>query len=124
MFKCSNSSRAQVFAEYAFVIVIIVAVISAMAVYVRRALQARIWDARNTMIKTVVDNYNGVANYAILNEYEPYYSQAATDASNDSQEQASLLEGGQTTTGVFLKNSNSTIGAQTNSEQLPPRDAR
>ena len=125
MFKsCNLSSRAQVFAEYAFVIVIIVAVISAMAVYVRRALQARIWDARNTMIKTVADHYNGVANYTIFNEYEPYYSQAATEAVNDSAEQASLLGGGHTTTGVFLKDFNSTVGAQTNSEQLPPREAK
>ena len=118
------NTRAQVFAEYAFVIVIIVAVISAMAVYVRRALQARIWDARNSMIQAIANNYNGVANYTILNEYEPYYSQAETEAVNDSGERASLLGGGSTTTGVFLRNSNSTIGAQTNSEQLPPRDAK
>ena len=116
------STRAQVFAEYAFVIVIIVGVISAMAVYVRRALQARIRDARNSMIQTVADNYNGVANYTILNEYEPYYSQAETEAVNDSREQASLLGG--KPTGVFVKDFNSTIGVQTNSEQLPPRDAR
>ncbi len=123
-FRSENRLRAQVFVEYAFVIVIIVSVISAMAVYVRRALQARIWDARNSMIKTVADNYNGVANYTILNEYEPYYSQAATEAANDSGERASLLGGGSTTTGVFLKDFNSTIDVQTNSEQLPPRDAR
>ena len=119
-----SNTRAQVFAEYAFVIVIIVSVISAMAVYVRRALQARIRDARNSMIQTVADNYNGVANYTIFNEYEPYYSQAATEAVNDSAEQASLLGGGETTTGVFLKDVHATIGVQTNSEQLPPRDAR
>ncbi len=119
-----SSTRAQVFVEYAFVIVIIVSVISAMAVYVRRALQARIWDARNTMIKTVADNYNGVANTTILNEYEPYYSQAETEAVNDSGERASLLGGGGTTTGVFSKDFDSTIGVQTNSEQLPPREAK
>ena len=125
MFKFFQpNNRAQVFAEYAFVIVIIVAVISAMAVYVRRALQARIWDARNSMIQTIVNNYNGVANYTILNEYEPYYSQAESEAVNDSGERASLLGGGSTTTGVFLRNSNSTTGAQTNSAQLPPREAR
>ena len=116
------TNRAQIFAEYAFVIVIIVAVISAMAVYVRRALQARIRDARNTMIQTVADHYNGVANYTIFSEYEPYYLQAKTEATNDSSEQTSLLGGG--STGIFLRYPNSTTTVQTNSEQLPLRDAR
>ena len=121
-FRSENRCRAQIFAEYAFVIVIIVVVISAMAVYVRRALQARIRDARNTMIQTVADHYNGVANYTIFSEYEPYYLQTRTEAANDSAEQTSLLGGG--STGVFLRQPNSTTRAQTNSEQLPPRDAR
>ena|SRR3989338_451088 len=116
------NTRAQIFVEYAFVIVIIVSVISAMAVYIRRALQARIWDARNAMIKTVADNYNGVANYTISNEYEPYYSQAETEASNDSSERAALRAG--KPTGLFLKDFDSTVNVQTNSEQLPARDAR
>lgn len=128
MFKFFQpNNRAQVFAEYAFVIVIIVSVVSAMAVYVRRALQARIRDARNSMIQTVVDQYNsmpnfGVANYMVFNEYEPYYTQAETEAANDSGERAALLGG--KPTGVFLKDFNSTIAVQTNSEQLPPKEAK
>lgn len=125
MLKCfrpRNRSYGQVFAEYAFVMVIIVSVISVMTIYIQRALQARIRDARNTVIKTIANNYNGVANYTIFYEYEPYYTQATTEAVNDSGEQASLLRGG--TTGIFLKDFGSTVGVQTNSEQLPPRDAR
>lgn len=128
MFKVFHpNTRAQIFVEYAFVIVIIVSVISAMAVYVRRALQARIRDARNSMIQAVADQYNstagfGVANYMISNEYEPYYSQAESEAVHDSGERAALQAG--KPSGLFLKDFDSTSGVQTNSEQLPPKEAK
>ena len=107
-------------------LVLVVAAVSAMSVYVRRALQAKIYDARNTMIERVADAYNS-SRYApvttIANEYEPYYLQTNTTGMSDYQDKESLTAGG--TTGTFLKNI--IIGAtaaDTESVQLPPKDAR
>ena len=126
MLKCLKFPRAQVLPEYVFMLVLVVAAVSAMSVYVRRALQAKIYDARGAMIERVAGAYNS-SPYAPVttfsNEYEPYYLQTNTTGISDYQDQDSLTAGG--TTGTFLKNI--IIGAtaaDTHSTQLPPKDAR
>jgi len=111
--------RAQVLSEYAITFFLIVAVISAMSVYVKRALQGRIYEARNTMIRTV----NAVSgNVAVPLEYEPYYVQTQSEVKRDSTENAMLLGG--ETPGVAIKDFLEKTQAQTNSVQLPPKEAK
>ncbi|MFC1510574.1 hypothetical protein ACFL49_02830 [Candidatus Omnitrophota bacterium] len=60
--------------EYVMVFFLVVASMTTMTVYIRRALQARVFDARNKMVEIVAAESEAIVRW----EYEPYYSQ--TDA--------------------------------------------
>ncbi len=117
-----KNKKAQVISEYAILFFLVVAVITAMTGYLRRVLQARIWDARNMMMNTIANNYSCPTSYSMVYEYEPYYLQTASRNNNDSVSTERLSAGG--TTGMFNKEFLSTIIGQTQSQQLPPSDAQ
>ena len=110
--------RAQVLSEYAITFFLIVAVISAMSVFVKRALQGRIFEARNAMIRTV----NAVSPVAVPLEYEPYYVETRSEIKRSSSETVGLLGGAPS--GVATKDFLEKTEAQTNSVQLSPKDAK
>ena|SRR3989338_4586412 len=64
--KLYKRKKGQNLAEYAILIALVIAAVVAMQVYVKRSLQARIFDATNQMI----DSSAGLGDTA---QYEPYY---------------------------------------------------
>jgi len=105
MLRLFKNKRAQNTAEYAIMIVIIIGVFTAMQLYVRRGLQAR--------IKTGVDQIPGMVigqagsagmfvNASLVgnatDQYEPYYyrngTQALTSSTSDGTERGTATEAG------------------------------
>ena len=111
--------KAQVLSEYAISLVFVLITLSAMGVYVRRALQARIYAAKKGTFDIVRDAYVGPG--TIAPEYEPYYANVDSLASRGLSEEKNLSAGG--TTGIFKKNFESTTEIDSRSQQAPPSDA-
>lgn len=108
--------------EYVLVFLVVMGMITAMTVYFKRAVQARIFDARNSMINTVVnlagDYYDGVF---LRREYEPYYGNTVSAVVRQENTTRGLLPGA--TTGIFRKTIDDRTAIETRSETAPPRDA-
>ncbi len=83
-------TRAQILSTYAATIFIIVSVFVAMTIFLRRALQGRIEDARRYAM-TQVRNFYETSYYAgentipgpIRGSYEPYYIERGADVAQD-----------------------------------------
>jgi len=122
MFKTLRRKRGQSYiVEYALTFFVVIAVILSITLFVRRAVQARIRDARNFMVLSANGAY--VGNVAF--EYEPYYLDTSSNrfATTDDER---LLEpsGPSLTSGIFTldkKGDETTIRAVSN--QAPPREA-
>jgi len=112
MLKYLRHSRAQVIGEYAITIAILISALVAMTVYARRALQARMHDAKEYMVSEA--SQGGVT---ILSEYEPYYGDSQSESSTTSDEQTVLAPG--LDTKVF--SGRTEISGRT--RQLPPSAA-
>ncbi len=117
-----KKNRAQVISEYAGIIFLILAVITAVSVFLKRALQANIRDARNYMITQVNSTYaatqSGTTPSGISYEYEPYYVEQNSEISSRVDDQADFTRGagaGKATTSY-----NETTEATSTSRQLPP----
>ena len=118
MIKRTNFNKAQVLGEYALTLFLVVGVMTAMTVYIRRVLQARLFDARKYMINTV----KSAPHVGKLKmEYEPYYVDTKSMTDQSIVEQDKLLGGGHT--GIFRKTFDDVTNVQTNSTQLPPANA-
>ncbi len=109
--------------EYAVVFFMVVAVVSGMSTYAKRAVQARVRGARNYMWVQV----NGVYNQEITGtpmpvEYEPYY----VKTTSNKLEQTTQSEGITTWPGhegVYQTGINSVVTTTTESEVLSPINA-
>ena len=118
MFKRSRSNKAQMTGEYALTLFLVVGVITAMTIYVRRALQAQLYDARRYMFNTV----KTAPHIGKLNlYYEPYYIQSNSLVDQSINEKEETRGGGQT--GRFRRVFDDTTTVQTDSTQLPPANA-
>ena len=76
MWKLLRSKKAQNTAEYALLIALVIGVFSAMQIYVRRGLNARIKDGTDNLPRMVLGQTNGEASMDLFNgteQYEPYY---------------------------------------------------
>ena len=90
-----------------------------MTVYVRRAIQARMRDAREYSMGLIFNGVSGhYTNFGLYREYEPYYLNQVSDIRRHSQQSESLLGGG--TTGIYRKRYNDTTIMQRDSEVAPP----
>jgi hypothetical protein len=123
MLKVLKNQRAQIIAgEYVVIIFIVVAMMTAMGTYVKRALQGRIRDARKYMVQTVWDRtvtdegrlYNG----PLWRGYEPYYVDTNSAVRREDFTRSMLLPGG-----ASQKEYKGGMTVFTNSETAPPRDA-
>lgn len=122
MFKILDNKKAQAsMGEYAITIAIVMAVIMGMSVFIRRTMQARIWDARNAMVDTVVNRTAGYGVQNIYFAYEPYYESSSSETTLRSDEQTSLTAGGHT--GVFTRELDQEISTSSQSVTAPSRDA-
>jgi hypothetical protein len=101
MLKNIQNKRAQaVMGEYVVVIFLVIAVISTMTIFFKRAVQARIHDARDYMVSEVRERTRGEFDGNLYKEYEPYYVNTAAPVARVVQHKKTLLEGG--TSGIFL----------------------
>ena len=115
-----NKNAQAVMGEYVLVIFLVMAVLTAMTVYFRRAVQARIHDARDYMVTEVRARTTGVFNGNLYREYEPYYGNTSARVFRSTDYEARVLPGG--SSGIFQKDYNETVSVQVNSETAPPRD--
>ena len=118
--------------EYALLIEAAVGVIFAMSVMVRRTLQGRIIDAKDSMA-TIVNDYSYVDDSTVSEtqiqysgpiylEYEPYYGNRASVIDREDYNQRQLLQGG--SSGIYRENLDQKIQVQSDSQQAPPKDAK
>jgi len=117
MYYRHTNRRAQAITEHAFTIAMIVTVAIAMTIILRRAMQGRIKDAKDTMMEMVRTG----APVNIAGEYEPYYLDTVAEVERSGSETIRLLPGG--ATGIFRKSLNSEDRIETTSRQAPARDA-
>lgn len=100
MLNLIRNKKAQNTMEYALLIAIVIGVFSAMQLYIRRGLQARI-RAGTDSIPGIVLGQSDVASSAVFGnatQYEPYYVREGdynyTTVSNDGDERGTLDEAG------------------------------
>jgi len=123
MLRILKNNRAQaVFGEYLLVFLIVVGFLTAMTIFVKRALQAKVYDARNYMYNTVADRTGDYYNGTVAIEYEPYYLSYNRAVTRGVDNDSNLLPGA--TTGIFRKTLDQTTSVQTESETAPPREAQ
>ncbi len=124
MLKYLRTQKAQaVIGEYVLVFFLVMGMVTAMTIYFKRAIQARIYEARNAMLNMVInraqDYYN--SDISIQIGYEPYYGNTVSTVARQEDTRINLLPGG--TTGNFYKTIDETTSVQTQSETAAPRDA-
>jgi len=120
--KLHNRKAQAVIGEYIVLISMVLAAIVAMTVYFRRAVQARIYDARNYMVSEVARRSAGNFSGDLYPEYEPYYTETNATVHRYSDDKSRLLAGG--VTGIFQREYNEIVETYMNSETLPPKDFR
>ncbi len=121
MLKQLNKNQAQIIGEYVTTITLVIVMVIGMTVFVRRAFQARIKDAKDAMIGIARASYNGT----IPDDYEPYYLKRSSDVSRETDNQIQLFK--DTARGnawVLKKVYNEETTAATQSYQAPPKDAK
>ena len=119
MLKRLKNHQAQAnITEYVVIIFIVVGMMTAMGVFVKRALQGRIFDARNYAVKTIKDMTKGDYNGNVFYAYEPYYAETVSLIKSGEMTDEVLSQGG-----ASRKNFNSETMIMTNSETAPPKEA-
>jgi hypothetical protein len=101
--------------EYLVVILIVAAALSAMAVYLRRAYQGRVFDANSFMMQSA----HGALNKTLGLEYEPYYVRSAELKTERSNERTIVLG----PPGIITKTINYQKQSVSTSVQYPPKNA-
>lgn len=115
-----NTNAQAVMGEYVMVIFLVLAVLMAMMVYFRRAVQARIHDARDYMVTEVRARTMGVFDGNLYREYEPYYGNTSATVFRSVDDESRVLPGA--SSGIFQKVYDSTTVVRVNSETAPPRE--
>ena len=115
-------------AEYLLIFFLVVAAMSAMSIYFKRLLQARLRDARMYMVNDVMARtnvldssgnayYNGVLYY----DYEPYYTETDSTIERITNDEDRVLSG--IGSGRYQKVVDESTTIDTQSTTLPPRNA-
>ncbi len=110
-------------AEYVLVFFVVMGVATAMTIYFKRAIQARVYDARNTMLNMVVQRTKGYYTGNIQIGYEPYYSNTASVVVRSENTRREVLPSPGLPSGIFNKTIDETTAVQTHGETAAPRDA-
>lgn len=121
MFKILKTDRAQaITGDYLLTFFLVVGIISAMTVFVQRALQAKFRDARNFAVNAIIRNaYDGPIWFA----YEPYYANVASTSGRDLSHIIRIRGAGGGVTGTFIKDIDEITAVQSQTQQLPPAEA-
>jgi hypothetical protein len=116
MLKLLKNNRGQNTAvEYVVTFFLVVGILSAMSVYIRRTIQGRMRDAQLYMAKTVAEAAPA-GNFTVPYEYEPYYANAEVIRSH-----VGTQERRQGNDYQLLLDQTTLI--YSNSQQFSPRDA-
>ncbi len=123
MLRYLKTNKAQaVMGEYVLVFLLVMGMVTAMTVYFKRAVQARIFDARNSMMSMVANMANDYYNNVTLSHiYEPYYGNTDSTVARGEDTRVELSPGG--TTGIFRKTISEVTAVQTESQTAAPREA-
>ncbi len=81
----SNQRALAVFSEYLLIFFLVLGAITAMAVFFRRAIQARIYESRNAGIELIRRETAGYYDGDIYSQYEPYYTNTDSQISQVNQ---------------------------------------
>lgn len=121
----SNQRGQALIIQYALTFFVVVAFATAMTVYVRRALQARVHGAQNYVLAeaetVLVDPANNLVGN-LYKQYEPYYVKTSAKRSLQSEVEESMWPVGKT--GLYGKIGNETTTVtDATSFQYPPVNA-
>ena len=106
--------------EYVMVIFLVLAVVTGMTIYFKRAVQARIHDTRDYMVSEVRVRTAGEFDGDLYKEYEPYYSNVTAVVARSADYTTRMLPGA--SSGIFRKTINETTRVQSLSQTAPPRE--
>lgn len=127
MFKLLKNHRGQTTAmEYVMMFFLVSAMMAAMSLYIKRAVQGRMRDARRYMLLQVNAVYTG--NIALGNltwGYEPYYLNSVTYRSQDTDDTLRLIGSTLPTasSGIFQAEYNEVTRSRISSNTAPPSSA-
>lgn len=111
-------------AEYVIVLFVVVAVISGMSMYFRRAVQGRIRDAHNSVLNIVKQRvgaaYTGNQVYI---QYEPYFRVQDTDNIVSNNNTYQVLPTYPLTSGLYRSSLNEQTRINSSTVTLPPVNA-
>lgn len=120
MLRNLNNRRAQaVLGEYLLVIFMVLGVITAMTVYFKRAVQARLHDARDYMVNDVRQRTAGSYDGELYLHYEPYYTNTDAIVTRDTTHTTRILPGA--SSGIFTKVYDESTSVVVTSETAPPK---
>jgi len=128
-----NNKGQAILSEYVMIFFVVIAALVAMTTFVQRGLEARIHDARNFMINSVVNSgacdanclkATGAAGNQIPYEYEPYYSIMAAGVQKNQQDTTGATTGNAQVLGaIYTRSSNEATQINSRSTQLQPECA-
>lgn len=122
MLRASKNRKGQVISvEYIVIFSLIIAMMTAMTIYFRRLIQARIRDAGYGMADIVQARTAGYGVNVIYRQYDPYYMNTATLISRDEFSNTKILPG--KTSGIFSKQIDDSTSVSVFSQTAPPKDA-
>lgn len=119
-----NKNAQTVAAEYALVFFVVVGMVSGMTMYFKRAVQARVRDAHNSVYYTIRNRVGTeYAGNRVYIQYEPYYriSNSLTDRAYSDTKQ--VLPSLPLSSGIFRKSLNQTTRSNSQTITLPPINA-
>lgn len=110
--------------EYVITLFIVVAVISGLSVFFRRAVQGRIRDAHNSMLNIVRDRIGAqYAGNSVYIQYEPYYRVTDSESTVANNNQKQVLPSYPLSSGLYRSNPNEQSLRISNTTTLPPVNA-
>lgn len=120
-YLAKNKNGQTTVSEYVLVTFVIIASITTMMIYFKRAVQARIYDTRQAMLNIVATEAQGYYTGNIYIEYEPYYTN--TDTTTWQESTANTEYYGVTYGEHIGKKFRDITNATTTSVTAPPKDA-
>ena len=120
-----NLNKAQLISsEYVLTYVLVVVTLSAMGVYIKRAIQGRVRDANRHVLNRMSEKgFTNPGGMNIWAQYEPYYlkSEAVRGFQGDTKKNLVPVVPGET--GIFRENTQEDRDTTSSGSQLPPKDA-
>jgi hypothetical protein len=122
-----NNKGQTILSEYVMIFFVVIAAAVAMTVFVQRGIEGRVHDARNSMINAIVSSGACDADCVqaaggnIRYEYEPYYTQALSDVSQNQTDNRGARPGNPQVLGAaYFNSTNEETATTTFSCQFPP----